>query len=100
MPFVHQGDITALECDAIVNAGNDQGLGCFVPEHRCIDNVIHRAAGPRLRLACKDEMNLRVLYVRLEEKFVIKQKRFVHKCKATVVRKALDETPQEARARN
>ena len=47
-----QGDITRLACDAIVNAANDQMLGCFQPEHRCIDNVIHGAAGPELREAC------------------------------------------------
>ena len=47
-----QGDITRLACDAIVNAANDQMLGCFQPEHRCIDNVIHAAAGPELREAC------------------------------------------------
>lgn len=47
---VWQGDITELEVDAIVNAGNVQGLGCFRPEHKCIDNIIHAAAGPRLRL--------------------------------------------------
>ena len=37
---VWQGDITTLECDAIVNAANSQMLGCFVPCHRCIDNAI------------------------------------------------------------
>lgn len=39
---------------AIVNAANDQALGCFVPDHRCIDNVIHRRAGPGLRMECRD----------------------------------------------
>lgn len=34
---------------AIVNAANSQLLGCFQPDHRCIDNVIHSAAGPQLR---------------------------------------------------
>lgn len=47
-----QGDITTLEVDAIVNAANAVGLGCFQPSHRCIDNVIHCASGPRLRAAC------------------------------------------------
>lgn len=49
-----QGDITTLKCDVIVNAGNNQGLGCFNPDHICIDNVIHTNAGMRLRLECND----------------------------------------------
>lgn len=40
-----KGDITRLEVDAIVNAANSQLLGCFQPSHKCIDNVIHGAAG-------------------------------------------------------
>eukprot|EP01084_Bolivina_argentea_P180911 312510_1 len=48
-----QGDITALKIGAIVNAANTKGLGCFVAEHKCIDNIIHRNAGPRLRKQCK-----------------------------------------------
>ncbi|CAI7580517.1 unnamed protein product [Penicillium bialowiezense] len=48
-----KGDITTLtDVTAIVNAANAQLEGCFRPEHRCIDNVIHSAAGPRLRDAC------------------------------------------------
>lgn len=49
-----QGDITTLKCDCIVNAGNEDGLGCFNPQHLCIDNVIHTAAGMRLRLECQN----------------------------------------------
>ena len=51
-----QGDITTLVVDAIVNAANAQLLGCFVPEHRCIDNVIHAVAGPALRAECAELM--------------------------------------------
>lgn len=47
-----QGDITTLNCDAIVNAANSQMLGCFIPCHGCIDNAIHSAAGIQLRLEC------------------------------------------------
>ena len=47
-----QGDITHLAADAIVNAANDALLGCFAPFHRCIDNAIHLASGPRLRDDC------------------------------------------------
>nr|WP_086347845.1 protein-ADP-ribose hydrolase [Enterococcus sp. 9E7_DIV0242] len=54
--FLWQGDITLLAVDGIVNAANNQLLGCFVPLHRCIDNAIHSAAGVQLRLACFDLM--------------------------------------------
>lgn len=51
-----QGDITRLAVDAIVNAANNKMLGCFVPCHNCIDNVIHSAAGVQLRLDCAEIM--------------------------------------------
>lgn len=54
--YLWQGDITRLAVDAIVNAANSKMLGCFVPNHRCIDNAIHTAAGLQLRLACHDIM--------------------------------------------
>ena len=38
--YLWQGDITTLECDAIVNAANSGMLGCFRPLHNCIDNPI------------------------------------------------------------
>lgn len=46
------GDILQLGVDAIVNAANSYLLGCRVPNHACIDNSIHSAAGPRLRDDC------------------------------------------------
>ena len=51
-----KGDITTLApgTTAIVNAANTQMLGCFQPTHRCIDNVIHSWAGPRLRQTCSE----------------------------------------------
>lgn len=51
-----QGDITTLKIGAIVNAANSQGLGCFIPCHKCIDNAIHSASGVRLRLECNKIM--------------------------------------------
>ena len=36
--YLWKGDITTLKIDAIVNAANSQGLGCFIPCHKCIDN--------------------------------------------------------------
>ncbi|EDR22052.1 hypothetical protein, conserved [Entamoeba dispar SAW760] len=47
-----KGDITKLSVDSIVNAANNQLLGCFVPHHLCIDNAIHTFAGPQLRRDC------------------------------------------------
>ena len=51
--YLWQGDITTLKCDAIVNAANSGMTGCYVPNHRCIDNAIHTYAGVELRLACE-----------------------------------------------
>ena len=50
--YIWKGDITTLECDAIVNAANSQMLGCFYPCHGCIDNAIHTFAGVQLRAEC------------------------------------------------
>ena len=54
--YIWQGDITTLRCDAIVNAANSGLTGCYVPNHRCIDNAIHTFAGTQLRLACAEIM--------------------------------------------
>ena len=54
--YLWQGDITTLECDAIVNAANSGMTGCYHPCHNCIDNCIHTFAGVRLRLKCAEIM--------------------------------------------
>lgn len=61
--YLWQGDITTLKVDAIVNAANKDGLGCFVPNHNCIDNVIHTKAGVNLRLAMNEQLAGRKLPV-------------------------------------
>lgn len=54
--YLWKGDITTLAVDSIVNAANSELLGCFIPNHNCIDNIIHTKAGIRLRLACHEIM--------------------------------------------
>jgi O-acetyl-ADP-ribose deacetylase (regulator of RNase III) len=56
MIVIKRCSITTLPVDIIVNAANPSGLGCFRPDHNCIDNVIHREAGPLLHEECKKIM--------------------------------------------
>ena len=53
-----QGDIVTLKADAIVNAANSKLLGCFIPQHNCIDNIIHSSAGVQLRDECNRIMEM------------------------------------------
>ena len=53
---LYKGDITTLKCDAIVNAANSAMLGCFAPNHACIDNAIHTFAGIEVRRDCAEIM--------------------------------------------
>ena len=55
--YLWQGDITTLRCDGIVNAANSGMTGCYIPNHRCIDNCIHSFAGIELRIVCGELMN-------------------------------------------
>ena len=54
--FLWQGDITRIQCGAIVNAANSGMTGCYRPCHNCIDNCIHTYAGIQLRNYCADMM--------------------------------------------
>ena len=58
---IWQGDITRLQVDAIVNAANAQGLGCWAPLHSCIDNCIHSAAGIQIRKECYEQLQGRLI---------------------------------------
>lgn len=54
--YLWQGDITRLQCRAIVNAANAGMTGCYIPCHACIDNCIHTYAGVQLRRDCAEIM--------------------------------------------
>lgn len=56
--YLWQGDITTLRCDAIVNAANSGMTGCYIPNHRCIDNCIHSFSGIQLRIDCAKIMRM------------------------------------------
>lgn len=76
-----KGDITTLKIDAIVNVGNSKLLGCFIPNHSCIDNAIHTYAGIRLRLECNDIMGgeeLAVASAKITEAYNLPSKYVIH----------------------
>ena len=54
---LYYGDLCELKVDAIVNAANSEMLGCFIPNHRCIDNAIHTFSGIELRSFCHHLMD-------------------------------------------
>ena len=56
--YLWQEDITTLRCDAIVNAANSGMTGCYVPNHKCIDNCIHSFSGIQLRMDCAEMMRM------------------------------------------
>ncbi len=54
--FLYPGDLCHLQVDAVVNAANSQMLGCFIPNHACLDNALHTFAGLELRQFCAKKM--------------------------------------------
>ncbi len=67
-----KGDITTLKVEAIVNAANSQGLGCFIALHNCIDNQINSNAGISLRLECNEIMKLKKYHLATGEAIITK----------------------------
>ena len=56
--YIWQGDITTLECDAIVNAANSGLTGCYIPCHNCVEQGHEEPTGqakltPAYNLPCK-----------------------------------------------
>ena len=76
-----QGDITRLSVDAIVNAANNQLLGCFAPNHKCIDNAIHTFAGIELRMECARMIE----YMDMPEKTGVARKTYAYNLPASHV---------------
>lgn len=56
---LYQGDITLIKADSIVNAANSGLTGCYIPNHKCIDNAIFTFAGMQLRTYMGELMDRR-----------------------------------------
>lgn len=69
--YLRQGDITTLKCDTIGNAANSGMTGCYIPNHRCIDNAIHTYAGVKLRLALRKSSSDQSAWMRISDWFCI-----------------------------
>ena len=79
--YLWQGDITRLSVDAIVNAANNQLLGCFAPNHKCIDNAIHTFSGIELRMECARMTE----YMEMPEKTGVARKTYAYNLPASHV---------------
>lgn len=69
---IWKGDISTLKIQAIVNAANSKGLGCFQPLHYCIDNQIQTFAGVQMRLECDKYMKTINYNLKTGEAFLTK----------------------------